>query len=312
MSMQDPIADMLTRIRNGQAANKAAVTMPSSKLKVAIANVLKEEGFIEDFKVEGDTKPELELTLKYFQGKAVVESIQRVSRPGLRIYKRKDELPKVMAGLGIAVVSTSKGVMTDRAARQAGLGGEIICYAAQSEEKMSRVAKAPVVVPAGVDVKINGQVITIKGKNGELTRTLNDAVEVKHADNTLTFGPRDGYADGWAQAGTARALLNSMVIGVTEGFTKKLQLVGVGYRAAVKGNVINLSLGFSHPVDHQLPAGITAECPTQTEIVLKGADKQVIGQVAADLRAYRRPEPYKGKGVRYADEVVRTKEAKKK
>ena len=168
---------------------------------------------------------------------------------------------------------------------------------------MSRVAKAPVVVPAGVDVKINGQVITIKGKNGELTRTLNDAVEVKHADNTLTFGPRDGYA---------RALLNSMVIGVTEGFTKKLQLVGVGYRAAVKGNVINLSLGFSHPVDHQLPAGITAECPTQTEIVLKGADKQVIGQVAADLRAYRRPEPYKGKGVRYADEVVRTKEAKKK
>ena len=158
---------------------------------------------------------------------------------------------------------------------------------------MSRVAKAPVVVPAGVDVKINGQVITIKGKNGELTRTLNDAVEVKHADNTLTFGPRDGYADGWAQAGTA-------------------QLVGVVYRAAVKGNVINLSLGFSHPVDHQLPAGITAECPTQTEIVLKGADKQVIGQVAADLRAYRRPEPYKGKGVRYADEVVRTKEAKKK
>ena len=127
MSMQDPIADMLTRIRNGQAANKAAVTMPSSKLKVAIANVLKEEGFIEDFKVEGDTKPELELTLKYFQGKAVVESIQRVSRPGLRIYKRKDELPKVM---GIAVVSTSKGVMTDRAARQAGLGGEIICYVA--------------------------------------------------------------------------------------------------------------------------------------------------------------------------------------
>ena len=125
MSMQDPIADMLTRIRNGQAANKAAVTMPSSKLKVAIANVLKEEGFIEDFKVEGDTKPELELTLKYFQGKAVVESIQRVSRPGLRIYKRKDELPKVMAG-----VSTSKGVMNDRAARQAGLGGEIICYVA--------------------------------------------------------------------------------------------------------------------------------------------------------------------------------------
>ena len=177
---------------------------------------------------------------------------------------------------------------------------------------MSRVAKAPVVVPAGVEVKLNGQVISTKGKNGELTRTINDAVVVTVADNAVTFGPREGRADGWAQAGTARALVNSMVIGVTEGFTKKLQLVGVGYRAAVKGNSVSLALGFSHPVDHALPAGITAECPTQTEIVLKGADKQVVGQVAADLRAYRRPEPYKGKGVRYADEVVRIKEAKKK
>ncbi len=130
MSMQDPIADMLTRIRNGQAANKVAISMPSSKLKVAIANVLADEGYIESVKVIEGVKPELEITLKYFQNKPVVESIQRVSRPGLRIYKRKDELPKVMGGLGIAVVSTSKGVMTDRAARQAGLGGEIICYVA--------------------------------------------------------------------------------------------------------------------------------------------------------------------------------------
>ena len=130
MSMQDPIADMLTRIRNGQAANKVAINMPSSKLKVAIANVLAAEGYIESVKVLEGAKPELEITLKYFQGKPVVESIQRVSRPGLRIYKRKDELPKAMGGLGVAVISTSKGVMTDRAARQAGLGGEIICYVA--------------------------------------------------------------------------------------------------------------------------------------------------------------------------------------
>ena len=130
MSMQDPIADMLTRIRNGQAANKVAINIPSSKLKVAIANVLAAEGYIESVKVLEGAKPELEITLKYFQGKPVVESIQRVSRPGLRIYKRKDELPKVMGGLGVAVISTSKGVMTDRAARQAGLGGEIICYVA--------------------------------------------------------------------------------------------------------------------------------------------------------------------------------------
>ncbi|ATF74807.1 50S ribosomal protein L6 [Pasteurella multocida] len=177
---------------------------------------------------------------------------------------------------------------------------------------MSRVAKAPVSIPAGVEVKLDGQLLTVKGKNGELSRTIHNAVEVKQDNNELTFSPREGIVGADAQAGTARALVNAMVIGVTEGFTKKLQLVGVGYRAQMKGNVVALSLGFSHPVEHALPAGITAECPSQTEIVLKGADKQLIGQVAADIRAYRRPEPYKGKGVRYADEVVRIKEAKKK
>lgn len=126
MSMQDPIADLFTRIRNGQGANKVSVSMPSSKLKVAIAAVLKQEGYIADFIVTGDTKPVLEVTLKYFQGKAVVETLQRVSRPGLRVYKRKDELPRVLGGLGVAIVSTSKGIMTDRAARKAGLGGEVI------------------------------------------------------------------------------------------------------------------------------------------------------------------------------------------
>lgn len=130
MSMQDPIADMLTRIRNGQAANKVSVTMPSAKLKVAIAKLLKDEGYIADYAVAEQAKPELEVTLKYFQGQPVVETIQRVSRPGLRIYKGKNELPKVMGGLGVAIVSTSKGLMTDRAARLAGMGGEVICYVA--------------------------------------------------------------------------------------------------------------------------------------------------------------------------------------
>lgn len=130
MSMQDPIADMFTRIRNGQSATKVAVTMPSSKLKVAIAELLKKEGYIADYKVEDGAKAQLEVSLKYFQGAAVVESIQRVSRPGLRIYKKKDELPRVMGGLGIAIVSTSKGLMTDRAARKAGMSGEIIGYVA--------------------------------------------------------------------------------------------------------------------------------------------------------------------------------------
>ncbi|TKB43941.1 30S ribosomal protein S8 [Thalassotalea mangrovi] len=126
MMMTDPIADMFTRIRNGQAAHKVAVTMPSSKLKVAIANLLKEEGYINGFEVSADAKPQLEVTLKYFEGKEVIETIKRVSRPGLRVYKGRDELPQVLAGLGIAIVSTSKGLMTDRAARNAGLGGEII------------------------------------------------------------------------------------------------------------------------------------------------------------------------------------------
>ncbi|MGL5287687.1 LSU ribosomal protein L6P [Aeromonas sp. RU39B] len=177
---------------------------------------------------------------------------------------------------------------------------------------MSRVAKAPVAIPAGVEVTLNGQELSVKGAKGTLVRNINAGVEVTKEDNALTFAPRAGFAGADAQAGTARALVNNMVIGVTKGFERKLQLVGVGYRASIKGNAVALALGFSHPVEHELPAGVTAECPSQTEIVLRGADKQVVGQVAADIRAYRAPEPYKGKGVRYSDEVVRTKEAKKK
>ena len=177
---------------------------------------------------------------------------------------------------------------------------------------MSRVAKAPVAIPAGVEVTLNGQEITVKGKNGTLNRIINVAVIITKEENVLKFAPRDGIVGADAQAGTARALVNNMVIGVTTGFERKLQLVGVGYRAQAKGKVVGLSLGFSHPVEHELPEGVTAECPSQTEIVLKSADKALLGQVAADIRSYRRPEPYKGKGVRYSDEVVRTKEAKKK
>lgn len=177
---------------------------------------------------------------------------------------------------------------------------------------MSRVAKAPILIPAGVDVAFNGQEISVKGKNGSLSKLINSAVVIEKQDNQLVFSPKAGAADGWAQAGTARAIINSMVIGVTEGFTKRLQLVGVGFRAAIKGDSVSLTVGYSHPVEHTLPAGITAECPSQTEIVLKSADKQLLGQVAADIRSYRRPEPYKGKGIRYSDEVVRSKEAKKK
>ena len=177
---------------------------------------------------------------------------------------------------------------------------------------MSRVAKAPVELSSGVEVTIAGQEVTVKGKNGSLSRVFNEAVEIVQEDNHLKALPREGKVNGWAQAGTARALLNAMVIGVTDGFERKLTLNGVGYRAQAQGKKLNLTLGFSHPVAYEMPEGVSVETPSQTEIVVKGADKQLIGQVAANIRAYRPPEPYKGKGVRYADEVVLRKEAKKK
>lgn len=177
---------------------------------------------------------------------------------------------------------------------------------------MSRVAKAPVDLVSGVEVSIAGQDVTVKGKNGTLARTFNDLVAITQEENQLVIAPKAESANGWAQAGTARSLLNAMVIGVSKGFEKKLELNGVGYRAQAQGSKLNLTLGFSHPVAYEMPAGITVETPSQTEIIVKGADKQVVGQVAANIRAYRPPEPYKGKGVRYSDEVVRRKEAKKK
>nr|WP_067290711.1 50S ribosomal protein L6 [Marinobacterium profundum] len=177
---------------------------------------------------------------------------------------------------------------------------------------MSRVAKKPVVVPAGVDLKVDGLTITAKGKNGLLSLDVHPTVEVKQEDNTLLFAPRDKSKLANALSGTTRSLVSNMVFGVAEGFKKTLELQGVGYRVALKGTSLNLTLGFSHPVEYELPEGITAECPNQTTIVISGADKQRVGQVAAEVRGFRPPEPYKGKGVRYADEYVRRKEAKKK
>jgi len=177
---------------------------------------------------------------------------------------------------------------------------------------MSRIAKAPVDIKSGVEITIAGQEVTVKGSKGTLNRVFNDAVEVVQEENQLKALPREGVANNWAQAGTARALLDQMVQGVTDGFEKKLQLNGVGYRAQAQGSKLNLTLGFSHPVVYEMPQGITVETPTQTEIIVKGIDKQVVGQVAANIRGYRPPEPYKGKGVRYSDENVRRKEAKKK
>ncbi|VAW74128.1 LSU ribosomal protein L6p (L9e) [hydrothermal vent metagenome] len=177
---------------------------------------------------------------------------------------------------------------------------------------MSRVAKNPVEVPKGVEVAISGQAVTVKGGKGSLQRDVHASVKVEQTDNVLTFAPKDGSRAAMALAGTTRALINNMVIGVTEGFEKKLQLVGVGYRAQAQGQKLNLTLGFSHPIDYAVPEGVTVETPSQTDVVVKGMDKQKVGQVAAEIRAYRPPEPYKGKGVKYVDEIIVRKEAKKK
>lgn len=176
---------------------------------------------------------------------------------------------------------------------------------------MSRVANNPITLPKGVEVTLGGA-ISVKGPLGTMSRAMSSDVSVALNEGVLTFAPVGASIQANAMAGTLRALVNNMVQGVSKGFEKKLTLVGVGYRAQAQGDALNLTLGFSHPVVHKMPAGIKVETPTQTEIVIKGIDRQAVGQVAADVRAYRPPEPYKGKGVKYADEVIMRKEAKKK
>jgi large subunit ribosomal protein L6 len=179
---------------------------------------------------------------------------------------------------------------------------------------MSRVAKAPVAQPANVEVTLAEGAITVKGPKGTLTQKINKLVKItKNTEsNQIEFAPAANDPKAWAQAGTARALVSNMVHGVTEGFMVTLELVGVGYRAQAKDKSVTLSLGFSHPIEYTLPAGVSVETPSNTVILLKGVDKQILGQVASEIRAYRPPEPYKGKGVRYAGEQVARKEAKKK
>ncbi len=177
---------------------------------------------------------------------------------------------------------------------------------------MSRVAKYPVIVPAGVEIALAANEITVKGVLGSLTQALSSSVTIEKEGDKLQVKAVEGAVNANAMSGTIRALVANMVVGVSKGFERRLTLVGVGYRAQAQGDKLNLSLGFSHPVVHQLPEGVKAECPTQTEVLIKGIDKQKVGQVAAEVRAYRPPEPYKGKGVRYTGEKVVIKETKKK
>jgi len=177
---------------------------------------------------------------------------------------------------------------------------------------MSRIAKYPVDVPSGVEVKLANELLSIKGPKGRMEYRVHPKVKVSHEGQQIKFVAADPSSFANAMSGTTRAQVFNMVHGVTKGFEKKMTIIGVGYRAAVQGKALNLTLGFSHPVAYPIPEGITIECPDQNNIVVKGADKQLVGQVAAEIRAYRSPEPYKGKGVRYTDERVVKKEAKKK
>jgi large subunit ribosomal protein L6 len=177
---------------------------------------------------------------------------------------------------------------------------------------MSRIAKEPVELPKGVEFKQDGNVVTVKGGKGSLSLELNSEVQLSQEENTLLVAARSGSRFAAAMSGTTRALLANMVHGVSEGFVRKLELVGVGYRAQAQGNKLNLTLGFSHPVVYDVPEGVTVETPSQTEVLVAGSDKQKVGQVASEIRRFRPPEPYKGKGVRYSDERVVRKEAKKK
>jgi len=177
---------------------------------------------------------------------------------------------------------------------------------------MSRIAKEPVELPKGVEFSVSGTTVTLKGGKGSLSMDLNSEVEVSQDDNMLQVKARSGSRFSVAMSGTTRALLANMAQGVTEGFEKKLELVGVGYRASMQGNKLNLTLGFSHPVSYAIPEGVTVETPSQTEVIIKGTDKQQVGQVAAEIRHFRPPEPYKGKGVQYGGEHIVMKEAKKK
>ena len=177
---------------------------------------------------------------------------------------------------------------------------------------MSRIANTPVSIPSGVEIKLSGQELSVKGVKGALSLTIHDLVEIKQEESQIKVSAAESTKKSHALSGTFRALVHNMVFGVTQGFEKQLELIGVGYRAQAQGKKLNLSLGFSHPVEYEAPEGISVETPSQTQIIVKGIDKQLVGQVSADIRSFRPPEPYKGKGVRYLNEYIKRKEAKKK
>jgi len=300
MAVNDPIGDMIARIRNAQMRNKSKVSMPGSKQRERVLEVLKTEGFIRGYAsvAHASGRSELEIELKYFDGEPVIREIERISKPGRRVYVAVRNLPRINNGLGVAILSTPKGVMADHDAREANVGGEI--------------GKKAVALPTGVTANVEGQTVKVKGPKGALQVVVHDDVSVAMDKTGIKLEPRSETKRARSMWGTSRTLVANVLAGVTKGFEEKLEITGVGYRAAVQGKNLQLQLGFSHDVNFPIPEGIAIATPKPTEIVVTGVDKQKVGHVAAEIRGFRPPEPYKGKGVRYANEYIFRKEGKKK
>jgi len=254
----------------------------------------------------------------------VITDLKRVSKPGRRVYAKKDRLPRVLGGLGTAILSTSTGVITTRQAAERGVGGEVLAFVGRRAHSpreratedprthMSRIGRAPIEIPNGVTVEVSpGGNVTVKGPLGTLSQRVPTRMAISQEDGVVTVTRPTERGEDRALHGLTRTLVANMVEGVTKGFEKHLEIQGVGYRAQLKGSDLELAVGFSHPVTITPREGISFDVPQPTEVIVKGTDKQVVGQTAAEIRKVRPPEPYKGKGIRYQGEQVRRKVGKR-
>ena len=311
--MNDPIGDMLTRIRNAQLRGKSTLVFPPSKLRGWVLDVLADEGYIRGHEATTgkDGHPAIEISLKYYDGTPVIRELKRVSKPGRRVYMGTRDIPQVRQGLGVAIVSTPKGVMSDTSARSANVGRSAL-HGLLRGTAMSRIGKKPVELPSGVSAQVSGQTVEVKGPKGTRSFTAGDDVTIKLDGDEITVSPRGKSKRARQQWGMSRTQVANLVTGVNEGFKKEMEITGVGYRAQMQGNTLKLALGLSHDVNFEVPDGVTVTAPKPTEIIVEGIDQQLVGQVAANIREWRKPEPYKGKGIRYKGEFIFRKEGKKK
>ena len=313
MSQTDPIADFLTRIRNGLHADHDDVEMPASTFKAELARILREQGYIEDFEVEpGRVGRILRVRLKYTENRQpVISGMQRMSKPGPAPLRGRHDHPEGpgrhghhdhldLARRDVRARRAPRG-RRRRARRQGLVNGGLV----------SRIGKQPIPVPSGVEVAIEPELVRVKGPKGELQERVSPAMVVKQEDGQIVVSRPTDRGEHRALHGLTRSLIANMVEGVTNGYEKRLEIQGVGYRAQLQGRKLVLALGYSHPVEIEAPDGIDFEVPLPTRIVVRGISKQVVGEVAANIRKQRKPEPYKGKGIRYEGEHVARKVGKR-